>query len=359
MEFQEKQISTKEFLKNVFTFFIDLGKNWQLLFIAMLIGTCFDLIKNSFFKKDDVYTGKITFHLDLEGGGQNQLGGLASSFGLPMGGATGGGGDLLGAANFESIVMSVNVFQNALMREVKIGNRTDLFINYYVDSSDIKRNEWAGSLFKNPSSYATYKFKKKKPEDFTPTENLILSDIYNKISTATRVDPLEGSSLIEIYGDLTNEDLTKTWIETLMLATEEFYKNMKTKKTRQMLKVQESRLDSLSYLLKSTDKRLARITFDNPNVVDPAGIAKQQQVNRDNTYLTTQYLTQLNSVETLNRLLIEQTPIFTILEPVRLPLTTISKTGISTRLSGIICFFLAIIFLTLRKTVKEVMSDIN
>ncbi len=358
-EYQEKEIATKDFLKSVISFFISLGKNWQILLIALLVGTCFDLIKNNFFKQTELYTGKITFHLELEGGqAQSQLGGLASSFGLPSA-AIGTGGSILSASNFEAIVLSVNVFQSAFMKDVKVGNRQELFINYFIDSSDIKTNEWGGSLFKSPSSYSNFRFKKKKPEDFTPEENLILYDIFMKISQTTRVEPIEGSSLIDISADLSNEILTKTWIETLMITTEDFYKTMKTKKTRQMIAMQQNRLDSLSYLLKNTDKRMARITFDNPNVVDPLGMVKQQQVTRDNTYLTTQYLTQLNSVENLNRLIIDQTPIFTILEPVRLPLLTISKTGIVTRLSGIICLILTVVFLVIKNTFKDIMSDIS
>jgi hypothetical protein len=357
----DQQISTQAFLKSVFTFFINLANKWQIILIALLIGTCFDLVKNTFFKKPPVYNGKISFHLELDGsagGGANQLGGLASSFGLP-GMAPAGGGDLFGAANFEAIVLSVSNFQHALMKEVKIGNRTDLFINYYIDSSDIKTNEWAGSLIKSASPFMDFKFTKKKPEDFTPYENMAFAEVYNKLAPDTRVDPQDNSSLVDLVAGTTNENLTKIWLETLMETTEEFYKNMKTKKTRQLLKIQEKRLDSLTYLVKNTDRKLARITFDNPNVVDPQGIVQQQKVNRDNTYITNQYFTQLANVESLNRLIFEQTPIFHVLEPVRLPLEVIEKTGVSTRLGGIICLFAAILIISLVKSFKEIMGDLN
>lgn len=357
---QETQVSTKEFLKSVFNFFQHLAKNWQILLIALLIGTAFDLVKNVIFKKDPVFTGETTFHLELEGGGgQNQLGGLASTFGLGGAGPGIKTGELLGATNFKSIVLSVNVFQNAFMREVNVGNKKELFINYYIDSSDIKKNEWAGNLFQDPSPYSNYRFTKKGINEFTPNENLIIGDVYNKIAMDTHVSPVENASLIDITAETTNELLTKVWIENLMATTEEFYKNMKTKKTRQLLEIQERRLDSLAYLVKTTDRKMARVTFDNPNVVDPSGIMKQQQINRDNTYITNQYFTQLVNVENLNRLIFEQTPIFTVLEPVRLPLGILEKTGISTRLGGIICLFASIFIVSLTKTFKEIMSETN
>lgn len=354
---KDDQVSTKEFLLNAFSYFNFLGKNWSLLLAALVLGTIYDSINSIYLNPGDTYSGQTTFHLELEGGGtQNQLGGFASAFGLTTGGG-GQGGSILAASNFQSIILSVNVFQNAFMKEVKIGNKKDLFINYFIDSSDIKKKEWAGSLINPVSPFASYKFKKKSVREFTPYENQIISEVFTKLYTATQVEPEEGTSLIAVYATTSNEKLTKAWIEILLEATEDFYKEMKTKKTRQILKVQESRLDSLAYALKYNDKRIARLTFDNPNVVDPSGLMRQQQVTRDNTYLSNQYYTQLANVEGLNRLIIEQTPIFTILEPVRLPLSVIKKTGFSTRLGGLISLVLMIFIISIRKTYLDIMSS--
>lgn len=353
---KEEQVSTKEFILSAFKYLNFLGRNWQILLTALIVGTIYDTINNSLKETAKLYDGQSTFHLELEGGGQNQMGGFASVLGL-TGGAQAQGGSLLSTSNFEAIILSVGVFQNAFMREIKVGNRKELFINYFIDSSDIKRNEWAGSLFQSPSQFANYRFKKKRMEEFTPYENQIITDVYTKLFNLTRVEPEEGSSLITIYASTSNEKLTKDWIEILMATTEDFYKEMKTKKTRQILKVQEGRLDSLAYAMKFNDKRLARLSFDNPNVVDPSGLMRQQQVSRDNTYLSNQYYTQLANVEGLNRLIIEQTPIFTVLEPVRLPLMILEKKGLSMRLSGLIAFAAMIMIITLRKTYKDIMSD--
>jgi H+/gluconate symporter-like permease len=51
MQNTSEQASTKEFLKSVFSYFQFLGRNWQLLLIALLIGNYYDFIKNSYFKK--------------------------------------------------------------------------------------------------------------------------------------------------------------------------------------------------------------------------------------------------------------------------------------------------------------------
>jgi hypothetical protein len=352
------QISTKEFFKSIFDYFKFIFSKWQIILIFLLIGTAYDLIKNSIFEIEKKYGGIITFHLELDsgGGGVGQFAGLASTFGLG-GGSGAKGGDLLGMANFEAIMLSVNVFQNAFMKEVTVNGKKELFINYYIDSSNIKRKEWAPTLFRAESPFAKYKFVKKNIMDFTPLENQIISDIYNKLAEETLVEPVEKSSLFQLNANTTNEMLTKVWMETLLDATEDFYKKMKTKKTRQLLEVQQERLDSLTYLLKNTDRKLARVTFDNPNVVDPNGVMRQQQLTRDNSYMTTQYYTQMANVENLNRMIFEQTPIFTILEPVRLPLSYYKKVGISTRISGLILMVVSILGLSLYRTYLKVFDE--
>ena len=358
---KEEQISTKTFVLNIFNFILEIRSYWRFLLIALSFGTIFDLTKNIFDKKDVEYSGSITFQLELEGSaGPNQLSGLANSFGI--GGGQAKSGDLLGAPNFPEIIKSVKVFQKALMKEIEINGKKELFINYYIEKSDIKKNEWKQGLFDSPSPFLGYKFKPKRPEDFTPFENTLFDQIYSKLALTTDVTPSEHSSLIQISSRTTNEKLTKDWLETLMETTEEFYKDMKTKKTKQLLVLQERRLDSLGYLLKHNDSRLARVSFDNPNVVDPTGQMKQVQISRDNNYISTQYYTQLTNVETLNRLIYEQTPIFTILEPIRFPLKTISKTGIALRLNGLISLFFCFVILIINRTylqIMEIKEDVN
>jgi hypothetical protein len=357
-EINRDQIETTEFLRSMVSYFKFIFSNWQLLLIFLLVGTCYDLITKSIFESGKRFTGNITFHIELDGtgGGGGQLAGLANTFGL--GGTAPTGGSLLGMSNFEDIVTSVNVFQNAFMKEVKLpSGKKQLFINYFIDSSDIKTKEWGGNFFQAPSSYGNYVFTKKKIEEFTPFENQVIADVYVKLVEDTELMAREKTSLFDLNATTSNEMLTKIWCETLMETTEEFYVNMKTKKTKQLLEQQQKRLDSLSYLLRSNDRRLARATFDNPMVVDPTGPMKQQQLTRDNTFLTNQYYTQLANVENLNRMIYEQTPLFTILEPVRLPLTQYKKSGISTRINGLLLLLVSIFVISIIRVFKNALKE--
>lgn len=355
---QENQISTEDFFKKVFVFFGVLGKNWRLLLIGFTIGALIALISDYITVKKTQYRASITFNLELgSSGSAGQLGGLASALGVgAMGQAQ--SGDFFSGSNFPKLIQTLVVYEKALMKEVEVNGKKELFINYYIDSSGIKNKEWAGSLFKKPFTEAlNYRFTKKEANTFSPMENTIITSLYDKLNPDTVIFPIEGTSLIVISGVTLNENLSKAWVEALMAATEDFYKEVKTKKTKEILQKQITRLDSIKVLLGETDRKLARLTFESANVVDPTGPMKQQQYTRNNTFLSNQYFTQMTTIEQLNRVIAEQTPIFTIVEPARLPLETeVVGSGIDTKLFSLIGLIVATLSVIISFMVKKLLK---
>ena len=158
----------------------------------------------------------------------------------------------------------------------------------------------------------------------------------------------------------TNELLAKRWAEVLLETFEEFYKEMKTKKTREMLVMQEARLEKLQVQMFSTDRRLAQITVQNQNIVDPSGSMVQEQTRRSNSFYSQQYLAQLATVDNIRTTLINQTPIFTIVEPIRLPLVKVqSFIGSNMPVGGFIGLILSIVFVSIYTILKEVLSQLS
>lgn len=353
MDNNKDQVSTKEFLKSVFNYFRFLGSNWQLLLIVLVAGNLYDMVKNNYFSTTRTYGAAIQFNIDLEGNAQSQFGGLASAF---MGGGAANNG-LMDIANFPMIILSRTVFERALMTETELFGRKDLFVNFMIDSSDIKTKEWGGNLFRDPSSFTEMKFEKKKPEDFTPHENQVMTDIFNKLYDNTSMQQEQGTSIYTLSGVLSNELLAKKWVEMLLSATESFYTEMKTVKTRKMIAIQKRRVDSLSALLSGNDSKLARVTFEQPDAVNPLAGMAQSRLTRDNTYLSNQYFTNQNSLDNLSNLLVEQTQFFHILTPVKLPLDATSRVGISVRLTGLILLVVAILVISIRKSYLDIMSE--
>lgn len=354
----ENKITTKQFFNNVFNFFLLLAKNWKILIISMLLGGCISLTQDLFIVKSLSFKALVVFKLDVEGGsGMAGLGGLASVMGMG-GGASAGGGDLFSGQNFPAIVKSQTVFEKALMSTVMLNGKEELMVNYVIDSSDIKTKEWGGSLFREPYEEAiNFKFTKKNPEDFTEQENLIINDVILKLQDATFIFPIEESSFIEISSLLTNERLTKAWVDNLMIAVQEYYVEVKTRKTRNLLKIQESRRDSLAGILGATDKRLSELTFQQQSIVDPMGNMKQAQVTRKNQFVNQQYLIQLQTIEELNKLILEQTPLFLTIQESRFPLLKgLNDTGMNLKLGSLAGLFLMIVAVVLKWMYQEIMN---
>ncbi|UBM59307.1 hypothetical protein LAG90_01375 [Marinilongibacter aquaticus] len=355
---QETELSTKELLLKLFSLGRYLYTNWRVWLAAFLFGACLTLFKDIFAKEEKLYRAVINFNLELGGNSSaSQLGGLAGSLGLfDQGGAS--SGELFTSQNFPNIVRSRAVFERALMKKVEVDGDSLLMINYVADSSDMAENEWAGDLFHRPFQTAIdYVFEQKDPKDFTPLENMIVRSIYEKLHDATFIGTQKGSaSIMNMQALLTNEKLAKAWAETVLETTEEFYVEMKTKKTRRMLKIQEERLGKIQLQLYATDSKAARLALENPNVVDPRGRQKESQVMRNSTFLSNQYVQQLATIEALNRTILEQTPIFTVLEYSRLPLETeYPKGNWDVKLGSLaalaLCLFILIIIDAYRKVV--------
>ncbi len=357
---QESFVATKELLLNIFSFFTLIFNKWRIWLTALLLGTIISLIMDLTQERVVNFRSTIIFNLELGGTSTSgQLGGLASAFGIgvPSGGSS---GELFTSQNFPTILRSRAVLERALMKNVEVNGDTLLMMQYVMDSSDIKTNEWAGDLFHDPFTEAiNYKFKKKDPKDFTVLENRIMNSVYDKVMEVTEIGSVKTTnSIMVLTSVLTNELLVKKWLETVLKTTEEFYIEMKTKKTRDMLETQYEQLAKIQGQLNSADSRLAQVTFENPYVADPSGRMKETQINRKSTFLSSQYLAQLSTIEGLNRVLLEQTPIFTVMEETRLPLEReYSQTGLGLKVISLALFFLAIFGIVIADTYKKVMNS--
>ncbi|UTA70150.1 hypothetical protein [Emticicia sp. 21SJ11W-3] len=358
---QEEQINTKELFQKIVKFFKLIGSEWRLLLISIAIGTLGSIIFDIKNFKESQYYGELHFNLESGSSNQNAMGsfaGIASAFGVGnMGGSQ--SNDLFSGGNFTSVISSKALYERALMKEVVVNNRKVLFINYYKDSSDISRKEWAGDWFKAANTAAIkFRFKPKSPDQFSKPENEIVTAIYEKLVKQTTMAPLDKNGSIMVLSANTNSEmLTKIWLETLLKTLEEFYIEVRTKKTKEIYDIQVGRLRELEGKLSSADRQLAITTYQNLNAVDPTAPMRQQQQNRNNSFISNQYYTQMASVENLRMLLIHQTPLFTMLQPVRLPLIRKDYIiGGSSKLGAFLGFFICVVFIIFRRTYQELVS---
>ncbi|MFN3489353.1 MAG: hypothetical protein ACK4YV_09475 [Emticicia sp.] len=356
---QEEQINTKDLIKKVIGVFKLIGHEWRLLLISIALGTLISILLDVKELKDTDYTGEIQFNLEAGGGQQmamGGLGGLAGAFGISGGASS---NDLFSGGNFGLLISSKTLYEKALMKEVIIGGKKTLFINFYKDSSDIAKKEWGGDLLHEPNFKAIkFHFTPKSPNEFSKEENILLATIYEKLVAQTTLQPLDkGGSIMVLSATTNSEYLTQVWLETLLKTLKEFYIEVRTQKTRDIYEIQLVRLRELEGKLSSTDRQLANTQFQNQNAVDPTAPMRTMQLNRSNNYVSTQYFQQLAAVEQLKMQLINITPLLTVLQPVRLPLLQRTYTvGGNTQTGAFVGLFLCLVFIIMRKSYQELMS---
>ena len=125
---EEDEISLKELIqkvKELFQYF------WTFRFWIVLIGLTGGGLGFAYahFFKEVQYTSKLTFAIEEKSGGGGSLLGLASQFGVDLGG--GGGGSLFSSTNLTSLLKSNRIIQGALLKpipELKEGNLLNLYL---------------------------------------------------------------------------------------------------------------------------------------------------------------------------------------------------------------------------------------
>lgn len=357
---QEEIITTKDLILKFINVANLISSKWRFILTAAGIGALSSLMFDAKNFKKPMYLANTTFNLESgSAGGGGEMASLASAFGLG-GMSASRPADLFSGENFWQILETRLVIEKALMTEVTIKGKKQLMANYYIEKSGIIEDEWAGTLFDKPNTaFIKYRFKKKDPANFTNFENELMSELYAKLNKQTETGQVGTSSLAFITLYTQNEMLSKVFAETLLLTIYEFYKELKTKKTQLMLNISERRADSLKAVLYQTEQNLATYTNQNLGIVIAEGQMQQTRLARNTGQLANLYAQTQLQVDQLKTILVNQTPLYTIIEPIRLPLArTDSGYGGNLKLGAIFGIFLSIIFLIARKAVESVISQI-
>ena len=186
-----------------------------------------------------------------------------------------------------------------------------------------------------------------------------MSQIYAKIKNGElNVDqPERKSSFMELKVGMEDEDLAKTFVETHLKTIEEDYKQKQTKKSREMLELLKFRRDSLYYLVTGNDSRLARYMDQNQQLVIAEGKLTEANLTRKSTFLTQQYYAAVQSEENMRMSLIRESPLFTNIERVQLPLYKEVITSIAMQAGIVLGLILSLLIVFLRETYLSVMRE--
>ncbi|RRB06354.1 hypothetical protein [Larkinella rosea] len=358
------QISPKEVVNRAIQFKEQLIRSWKVLVVCIILGGIIGFIIDLNLDRRPTYTAWITFNLGGSSGqgGMGELGNIASMFGM------GGGApdaNIFTGENFMYYMVSKPIIARALLKEIDTtgvettANKAattnkDLMINYYIQHSGIMEDEW-----EKEDTLRNFRFiRGKNPENFTKLENKALDGIFSRIKGETTITQLDRkSSFLTLRTGMHAELLAAKWLEVMLETVQEDYTEKQSKKTHEMLTLMKARRDSLGSVLGRNDSNLARYIDQNQQIVVAEGQLQQSKLTRNSSFLQSLYYAAVQSVDNLNLTLIKEAPLFTIIEPVSLPLYKESHEPYAMQAGLVVGLMLGLVFIFLKQTYNTIMKS--
>jgi uncharacterized protein involved in exopolysaccharide biosynthesis len=333
--FDNDEISLKELIFKIREWYQYLLTKWKLIIAVSAIGGAIGLTY-AFFQKP-IYKADLTFAMEDEksgGGGLSGALGLASSFGIDLGG--GGAGGAFSGANLMALMKSRKIVEKTLLSPVEFKGKTISLADYYITFNEL-RDIWAKNLnLKNISFPVT-----SDRNNFTLQQDSVLKNIFIEIVTNNlSVGQADKKiSIINVTVNTIEEGFSKEFCETLAKVTTDYYIELKTKKSKQNVDILQKQVDNIKSKL-------------NYSMIGSWGLEKV------NAQVNSTILGQLSANLELSKVsLRKETPLIQVIDRPILPLDKekVSKKK-SLLLGGFLAGFLTVIYLGFTSLYKKMIA---
>lgn len=340
-------ISLKELIEKGREWYNYLLSKWKIIILAGLVGASLGVIYS--ISKKPVYTATLSFALEDEKSGGGGLGGalgLASSFGLDLGG---GGGGIFAGSNLAELFKSRSMVEKTLLSPVNVNGKKISLAEMYIQN-----NNWRKNWNNDPKFASIQFFPDADRKKFTRVQDSIMGIIYGNLSTngLTVGQKDKKISIINIDVSSTNELFAKYFCEALAKQVGKFYVETKSKKARMNMTILERQVDSIRGELNGSITSVA-VANDNTFNLNPAmnvrraPSARRQVDVQANTAILTELVKQSELAKVTLR---KETPLIQVIDRPILPLPK-EKFGKAkgVLLGGLVGIFLVIILLVSRR----------
>ena len=344
------EISLKELLEKGKEWFNYLLSQWKIIVLAGIIGAAMGLAYS--FTKKPIYTATLSFALEDEksGGGLGGALGLASSFGIDLGG---GGGSIFTGSNLTELFKSRSMVEQTLLTPVLYNGKTISLAEMYI-----QENEWRENWEKKPQLKAIQFLPETKRKYFTRVHDSIMGVMYTNLSkTGLSVGQKDKKiAIITIDVNSTNELFAKYFTEALVKRVSDFYIDTKSKKARMNMAILQRQTDSIRGELNGAITGVA-VANDNTFMLNPAlnvrraPSARRQVDVQANTAILTELVKQSELAKVTLR---KETPLIQVIDQPILPLKK-EKFGKAKGivLGGFLAGFLTVLVLIVRRLLKQ------
>lgn len=343
------EVTLKELIDKGREWFSYLLSQWKVILLVGVVGGCLGLMYS--ISKKPIYTATLSFALEDEKGSAGLGGalGLASQFGLDLGG---GGGSIFTGSNLTELFKSRSMVEQTLLTPVALNGKNVSLAEMYIQNSNW-REQWKGK----PKFDHIQFLPNAKRKYFTRVHDSIFGVMYDELSKGgLSVGQKDKKvSIISIEVSSINELFAKYFSEALVKQVSDFYVTSKSKKARLNMDILERQTDSIRRELNGAITGVA-IANDNTFNLNPAlnvrraPSARRQVDVQANTAILTELVKQTELAKVTLR---KETPLIQIIDKPILPLKK-EKFGKAKGIiiGGFLAGFLFVIFLIVRRLFK-------
>jgi hypothetical protein len=315
-EIPSGEISLKELIEKTKEWFSYILSQSKIIILVGLLGAVLGLTYAMF--KKPLYTATLSFALEDEKGtgGFGGALGLASQFGLDIGGS---GGGIFSGTNLTALFKSRSMVEKTLLTSVFVDGDTTTLAEFYI-----KNKKWRENWNENPKLKNIQFLAHTKRKYYTRVHDSILGVIYADLSknSLTVAQKDKKIAIISIDVSSNNELFAKYFCESLARQVGLFYVTTKSKKARMNMDILERQTDSIRAELNGAITGVA-IANDNTFNLNPAlnvrrAPSSRRQVDvQANTAILTELIKQTELAKvTLRR----ETPLIQVIDRPILPL---------------------------------------
>lgn len=311
-------------------------KKWWLLLIAIIVGVVTGFGIHAIQKPK--YEAVCTFVLEEKSSGTGNLAGLASQFGLDIGGLS-SGGSIFAGDNIMDILRSRKIVQKVLIS--KIDNNTNKtgqsLADYFLEYSGWKKR-WSSKVNLASVNYGNVQ----NGDSLNQLQDSVLNIIYDYlIEKSFYADRLNKKGTI-IKVQITESDplFAKLMTDRLVDEAGKLYLDIKTGTSTANINKMQRRADSLLALLNNKSYSVAASQALDINPGFRTATVPTEIANRDKTVIATLYAEVTKNLEASKLILSQQTPIIQILDKPAWPLVDKSKKLMKLCLIGVFVMLL-------------------
>jgi uncharacterized protein involved in exopolysaccharide biosynthesis len=348
------EISLKELIQKIQEWIAYLKTQLKLIIGIAALGGIIGFVYASFQKP--TYLATTTFVLEEDKGGGGGLGGamgLASSFGLDLGG---GGGGLFTSSNIIELMKSRFVVEKTLLNPVQIVGKEISLADYYIQINELKEG-WSKKPSPANINFPVNADRTKFSLEQDSILQAISADLIKENLTIAQKD--KKVSIISLTVRTESELFSKLFCEQLLKETSDFYIETKSKKSRLNVDILQHQADSIRAELNGAITGVATAS-DNVYNLNPAFNVKRTPSTRRqvdvqaNTAILTQLVAQLELSKVSLR---KETPLVQLIDRPILPLENDKIGGLKSLVFGaLLAGFLTIIYLVLEKLYRNIFT---